>query len=957
MKLADITDFFMKRKVERMASVYPRTPIAILHRAICAKKGNFDDALSYVCELEEAEQAKQQAQQAKQQAQQAKSMVDLTGDDDTSPVKPSKPSANRTTKPTSSLAAKRSSANQAVNVQTKSIAEKWSSLPLVHEISDDSSTQDQTPAKPRRRLVQGRKPAAASRSPDPSSPQKSAPAARQKKPVTIESDDEESEAEVTDEEVDEEAAQELADDLLSYINQCSAQDLADLSEKPVEDCEGILTKRPFKSLDAVRGVDLTPAPLTKGGKPRKNHRTTGDKVLDMAENMWAGYTSIDSLVYQIDELGKPIFSDMKRLGFGVKSSGAKSTGELNLLSMEDGKNDSGIGTPSSSAHDDEGDEDDAPRNNVQLLQKPSIMSKDLVLKDYQVIGLNWMNVLWRRRISGILADDMGLGKTCQVIAFLSHLYEMGHKGPHLVVVPGSTLENWLREFATFSPKLKAVPYYAEDKEKIYERAKILDNIKNINVIITPYDHCIKEKNGDNKFFRKLKPTVCVFDEGHMLRNSSSIRYQSLMRIPAELRLLLTGTPLQNNLQELMSILAFLMPKMFEGHEENLQYIFRKKAKTNEDSHAALLSAQRINRARSMMAPFVLRRKKQQVLGKHLPKKTCRVEYCDMVPKQKEIYDLLLARQLQVLMDRAAGIPNSDNANVTTDLRSAAVHPMLSRNFFHDDMIDQMASDFIKAYPNENRLRSKEAVFERLYWFSDIQICADIERYPRAYEKYQVPDELWFDSGKIHKMIELVQGWSENGDRALIFSQWTRTLDIMEQVFSCRDIKYLRIDGSTPTKDRQDLIDYFYKNEDIPVFMLSTKTGGTGINLTAANKVLIFDEMYNPQEDVQAENRAHRVGQTRDVEVVRLITKDTIEEKIHALGESKLAMDERVAGSGGLGDENDKKAEQAGVRQLEQMMLEDLKAAGKLSSADKATSGDVKEEFKGMMEKAGVNLAE
>ena len=210
------------------------------------------------------------------------------------------------------------------------------------------------------------------------------------------------------------------------------------------------------------------------------------------------------------------------------------------------------------------------------------------------MGVNWLSLLFERKLSCILADDMGLGKTCQVVAFLAHLLEKGIKGPHLVVVPGSTLENWLREFSVFCPKLHVMPYYAGQNERPGIQTQILDNLDTLNVVVTTYT--LAKTKDDNKFLRKLKPVVCVYDEGHLLKNSKSAGYEALMRIPSITRLLLTGTPLQNNLRELASLLGFILPSVFREHSEDLEAIFSHKAKTTDDSHAALLSNQRIARA-------------------------------------------------------------------------------------------------------------------------------------------------------------------------------------------------------------------------------------------------------------------------------------------------------------------------------------------------------------------------
>lgn len=217
-----------------------------------------------------------------------------------------------------------------------------------------------------------------------------------------------------------------------------------------------------------------------------------------------------------------------------------------------------------------------------------------------------------------------------------------------------------------------------------------------------------------------------------------------------------------------------------------------------------------------------------------------------------------------------------------------------------------------------------------------------------------------DSGKVQKFKELVTQYKQNGDRVLVFSQFTTMMDILEAVLETIGIKFMRLDGSTKMETRQDMIDQFYADESITVFMLSTKAGGAGINLACANKVIIFDSGFNPQDDIQAENRAHRVGQMRDVEVVRLVTRNTIEEPIHALGESKLALDERVAGEVGAGSAEEKAAEKKGEEIVRAALMEGFGEAGefkkKYTIGDGSGSADLKDAFKAGMEWSGVKVA-
>jgi SWI/SNF-related matrix-associated actin-dependent regulator 1 of chromatin subfamily A len=219
-----------------------------------------------------------------------------------------------------------------------------------------------------------------------------------------------------------------------------------------------------------------------------------------------------------------------------------------------------------------------------------------------------------------------------------------------------------------------------------------------------------------------------------------------------------------------------------------------------------------------------------------------------------------------------------------------------------------------------------------------------------------------DSGKVAKLLKLLKKYKENGDRALVFSQFTSVMDILGWVFDDHDINFMRMDGSTPIAERQSLMDVFYQDESIQLFMISTKSGGAGINLACANKVIIFDSSFNPQDDIQAENRAHRVGQTREVEVVRLVTKGTVEEQIYALGVSKLELDKMVQGNeaeeGGAKGKKKvvesaiSKAEEAGIEAVEAMLMHQLKTP----EEEGKEKGNVKDLYLEGLKKAGLDVA-
>ena len=394
-----------------------------------------------------------------------------------------------------------------------------------------------------------------------------------------------------------------------------------------------------------------------------------------------------------------------------------------------------------------------------------------------------------------------------------------------------------------------------------------------------------------------------------------------MRIPAQFRLLLTGTPLQNNLKELASLLGFILPSVFQEHSEGLEAIFSHKAKTTNETHAALLSAQRIARAKSMMTPFVLRRKKHQVL-RHLPEKIRRVEFCDLSQSQSELYEKEKAKALRVIAAKAAGEKTgNETSNVMMALRKASIHPLLFRRLYDDKVISKMSRACLK----EDEFRSSDVdfVYEDMSVMTDMELHRFCGNYPKTMSPYLLHNEEWMDSGKVGKLRYLLEISKANGDRVLVFSQFKMVMDILEAVLETINMAFFRLDGDTKMDERQPIIDQYHEEVDVPVFLLSTKAGGAGINLACANKVIIFDSSFNPQDDIQAENRAHRVGQTREVEVVRLVTRDTIEEQIHALGETKLALDDRVAGVA-VEEVDEKKIDVKAAKIVEEMMIGKMK---------------------------------
>ncbi|XP_061118531.1 SWI/SNF-related matrix-associated actin-dependent regulator of chromatin subfamily A containing DEAD/H box 1B-like isoform X2 [Conger conger] len=480
--------------------------------------------------------------------------------------------------------------------------------------------------------------------------------------------------------------------------------------------------------------------------------------------------------------------------------------------------------------------------------QPEILNSKFQLKPYQLVGLNWLVMLYQNDLSGILADEMGLGKTIQAIAFLASLYVDGVCGPHLIVVPASTLDNWVRELNIWCPSLKVLVYKGSIEERKSLRHSILNKQVEYNVIMSTYNLSIGT-DSDRCLFRKLELQYAVFDEGHMLKNMNSLRYRHLMAINAQHRLLLTGTPLQNNLLELMSLLNFIMPSMFSSSTSQITKMFSMKSSEEQN----IFEKERISQAKLIMKPFILRRVKSEVL-KQLPEKEEVVEFCSMTEKQEALYTSLF--------QSLKGTTNGEKralSNVMMQLRKMANHPLLHRQYYTSDRLAAMSRLMLKEPTHQDA--SPTLIQEDMEVMSDFELHRLCLQYP-CLQGQQLDQDVLLDSGKFRLLSELLVSLNDKGDRVVLFSQFTMMLDIVEVLLNHLGHCYLRLDGSTPIADRIVLIDNFNNNTEIFVFLLSTRAGGLGINLTSANVVILHDIDCNPYNDKQAEDRCHRVGQTR-----------------------------------------------------------------------------------------------
>ncbi|XP_049301580.1 SWI/SNF-related matrix-associated actin-dependent regulator of chromatin subfamily A containing DEAD/H box 1 homolog isoform X1 [Anopheles funestus] len=539
-----------------------------------------------------------------------------------------------------------------------------------------------------------------------------------------------------------------------------------------------------------------------------------------------------------------------------------------------------------------------------LVEQPGNIGEGLKLAEYQLVGLNWLTIMHRHNMNAILADEMGLGKTIQIIAFLAWLKENCHQErPSLVVVPSSTMDNWEQELVKWCPELVILKYYGNQADRRMIRVDWAKNgINEVDVVLTTY-HMMGASGEERKMWRVTQFDYVVFDEAHMLKNVHSQRYQNLMRINAKRRILLTGTPLQNNLLELMSLLCFVMPKLIGTKLDDIRAMFQGKKPTKGDIEEQLTSFEKnqIDRAKLIMKPFVLRRLKQDVL-QMLPPKTDIILKTPMIDSQKEKYNEVVNEY-----QKATGVIKENTEisgmSIMMELRKLANHPLLLRYYYSDDDVRQIARKL--ATDPDYKGNNADEIFYDIAYLSDFKLYTMRDKYTTLYD-LRLPEKLITSSGKFRQLDKLLPKMKEEGHRVLIFSQFTMMLDIMEKYLHIRKYGFLRLDGATAVTERQELIDRYTQDPNLFIFLLSTKAGGLGINLTAADTVIIHDIDFNPYNDKQAEDRAHRMGQKKPVTIYKLVSEGTIEEGMLTIAQQKLQLEKDVTVENGNNPVDDHK---------------------------------------------------
>jgi ATP-dependent helicase STH1/SNF2 len=464
------------------------------------------------------------------------------------------------------------------------------------------------------------------------------------------------------------------------------------------------------------------------------------------------------------------------------------------------------------------------------------------LKPYQIDGLEWMVSLYNNGLNGILADEMGLGKTIQTLSLLTYLVEFkANKGPFLVIVPLSTVSNWVRELEAWAPSLVKVVYRGIPEQRKRVQQEMAGGA--YNVVLTTYEFVVK----DRLFLGRIKWKYIIIDEGHRMKNAECKLALTLgAKYRTKNRILLTGTPLQNNLTELWALLNFLLPTIFSSADTfetwfnapfQASSLSGGGAELNEEEQLLVIS-----RLHQVLRPFMLRRLKTEV-ETQLPDKVESVLRCDMSVWQKVLY-----RQ----MTSNLGIATSGSVrtfnNIVMQLKKVCNHP---------------------------------------YLFYTAEELASVPR-----------DYLVRAAGKFEMLEHALTKLKATGHRVLLFSQMTAALDYLGYFLSGMGIKHMRLDGTTKADDRQVMLEQFNAPaSDYFMFLLSTRAGGLGLNLQTADTVFIFDSDWNPMMDLQAQDRAHRIGQTREVRVFRLITASSVEEKILERANRKLQMDAQIIQAG------------------------------------------------------------
>lgn len=559
---------------------------------------------------------------------------------------------------------------------------------------------------------------------------------------------------------------------------------------------------------------------------------------------------------------------------------------------------------------------------VYLPNSPTFI-QNATLRDYQLEGVTRIGSWFLRGVGGILADEMGLGKTIQTIAFISNLKNcLGLTGPHLIVTPLAVLQNWSNEFSRFAPDISYKKIYGSQSERkqILTDANVLEG--KFDVYLTTYETLLNEEH----FFSDSWPWLTLtIDEGHRIKNENAKLRFALNRVRCPFRLLLTGTPLQNNLHELWALLNYILPEIFSS-----SLIFDEGVHISGDT----INTNTCGAARSLLEHhMMLRRMKSDVEKKLLPKIQCKISI-PLTKLQLKWYDIVLNAEEACTSMMTSG----QMLHLLSQLRKVVNHPKqiyLKRLELREkerkrvETLESSGAEFFKPDPN---LQPPPVGSEAWAVENELRILTG--------------ESLIKSCGKLRMLDRLLLRLRSQGSRCLVFSQFVETLDIIEEYvkyrFGAANVVYLRLDGST-NRIIREMNTRAFNHPDSTIFMylISTAAGGMGINLATADSVILYDSAWNPQVDLQAQDRAHRIGQKKQVTVYRLITADTFEERILQMAERKLLLDHVVIAKSHGAKESDLADGDVNVSMSELRSLLNYDAMGKASvSADMAGASDM-----------------
>ena len=651
-------------------------------------------------------------------------------------------------------------------------------------------------------------------------------------------------------------------------------------------------------------------------------------------------------------------AEQKKLPARGRQAKAAKNGKISdYLKKEDVRAKAGQTSISDALAEETKDADVKP-GDIGMQDLRSAKQPDLVtggfLRTYQLEGLEWLISLYENGLNGILADEMGLGKTIQTISFIAFLREKGVNGPFLIVAPLSTTSNWVAEFKKWTPDIPALLYHGSKQEREELRRTQMRNPGSADfpVICTSYEISMN----DRKFLQHFGWKFIIIDEGHRLKNLDCRLIRDLQSYQSANRLLITGTPLQNNLTELWSLLHFLMPNIFDKLE-SFESWFDFSALKEKDGYEQILSEDRkknlVASLHAILKPFLLRRVKADV-ETSLPRKREYVLYAPLTQTQRELYSAILEGNSRSFLEEKV-VESISGRSTPVSVRSRS----LKRKAIDDMATPNKSAKSSRASTpatgvstaNRSRKAKKRRTYEEL---SDAKYFKQLEEgesspppedeedddeeeaeraktlalakreisqkklqnpimqlrqccnsphnfyYPFDLDDQTPVDEsLVTESGKMLLLDRLLPELLGKGHKVLIFSQFKTQLDLLETYCSeLRGWPVCRIDGSIAQCDRQEqILSFNDPASEVNVFLLSTRAGGQGINLAAADTVLLFDSDWNPQQDLQAQDRAHRIGQTRPVIVYRFATKGTVEQMLLEKADSKRRLEKLVIQKG------------------------------------------------------------